>query len=104
MADPVPYVTPAPSLPANYANVTPRVPASQTTYTQTYSIGAATVPTATAVAVATTAATNVIPYGFAQAQADAIVTAVNALVADVLANRKLLNALIDDLQAAGISL
>jgi len=39
--------------------------------------------TPTAVAVATTAATNSSPYGFSQAQANAIVTNLNAAVADI---------------------
>lgn len=78
-------------------------PSSPTAFTQTYSTTAVTVPAATAVAVDTTAATNSSPYGFAQAQADAIVTAVNALIADVLAVRKTQNSIIDILQAAGLA-
>lgn len=42
-------------------------------------------PTQTSVAVPTTAATNSTPYGFSQAQANDLVTTVNALVADVAA-------------------
>lgn len=75
----------------------------QAAYTQTYSTAARTVPNATAVAVVTTAATNSSPYGFAQAQADAIPVAINALEADVLALKKVITALIDDLQAVGIA-
>ncbi len=73
-------------------------------YTQTYATSSKTVPAATAVAVATTAATNSTPYGYAQAQADAIVAAVNANSADILAVKKIVNALIDDLQALGLVL
>jgi hypothetical protein len=72
-------------------------------YTQTYSTPARVVPAATATAVATTAATNSSPYGFTQAQADALVAAVNALIVDVLALRKVNNALIDDLQSVGLA-
>lgn len=79
-------------------------PATRTTFTQTYATTTATVPTQTATTVATDAATATVPYGYSEAQANAIVTAVNALVADVLANRKLINALIDALQAAGTAL
>jgi hypothetical protein len=73
-----------------------------TTYTQTYPTATATVPAATAAVVATTAATSTTPFGYSQAQADALVTQVNALVADALVNRKLINQLIDDLQAVGL--
>lgn len=73
--------------------------AKQSTYTQTYSTAVATVANNTSAAVATTAATNVAPYGYAQAQADAIVTAVNALQADVDNVKKVVNKIIDDLQA-----
>jgi hypothetical protein len=72
-------------------------------YTQTYSTAARTVPNATVSSVATTAATQTTPYGYAgAAQADAIPVAINALAADVLALKKVITALIDDLQAAGI--
>lgn len=80
-------------------------PASPTTFTQTYSTTATTVAAATVAAVATTAATDTTPFGYASgAQADAIPVAINALTADVLVLRKLLNSVIDALQAAGISL
>lgn len=105
MADPVPYVSPAPTLPAGYAADPPDVPTPQTTYTQTYATVATVVPVATAAAVATTGASAVTPFGYTTAaQANAIVAAINALIVDALANRQLLNALIDDLQASGISL
>lgn len=47
-------------------------------------------------AVAATAATSTVPFGFAEAQANAIVTNVNALRVDVIAN----NALLNELRAA----
>lgn len=72
-----------------------------TAYTQTYATTATTVPAATATAVATTSAGLAI-YGFSQAQADAIPVAINALLADVLALRKTMNQIIDDLQSMGI--
>jgi hypothetical protein len=77
-------------------------PASPTAVTQTYSTADTTVAAATAANVATTAATNVSPYGYAQAQADAIPVAINALIADALVLRKVQNTIIDALQAAGI--
>ena len=74
-----------------------------TTYTQTYDTATTTVADATVAAVATTAATTSTPYGYAgAAQADAIPVAINALAADVLVLRKLINSLIDDLQQAGM--
>lgn len=81
----------------------PGIGAQQAAYTQTYSTAARTVPNATAAAVVTTAATNVAPYGYSQAQADALVTAVNAAQDDILALKKLINALIDDSQALGFA-
>lgn len=74
-----------------------------TAYTQTFSTAARTVPAATAAAVATTAATNSSPYGYAQAQADAIVTALNATIVDVDALKKVVNSIIDDLQTLGLA-
>lgn len=54
-------------------------------------------------AVATTGATNTTPYGFTTAaQANAIVTNVNALRADVLALEKLANQMRADLVALGL--
>lgn len=81
--------------------VTPKVP-RPAAYTQTYSAAARTVPAATVVAVATDAATQTVPFGYAsQAQADAIPVAVNANAADLLALKKVVNSIIDDLQAQG---
>lgn len=71
-------------------------------YTQTYATAARVNPAATALAVATTPAA-LVSYGYTQAQADAIPVAINALEADLLAMKKLVNALIDDSQAIGIS-
>ena len=51
---------------------------------------------------ASTAATNIAPYGFSQEQADAIVTAVRALVDDVTNVKGVLNQVIDDLQTLGL--
>jgi len=82
--------------------VTPVVQADA--YTQTYSTAARTVPDATVAAVDTTAATATSPYGYAgAAQANAIPVAINALAADVLALKKVITALVDDLQGVGIS-
>lgn len=79
------------------------VPSSPTTYTQTYATAAQTVSAATALAAVTTAATQSTPFGYVtQAQADAVVAAVNALILDVLAIRKVQNSLIDDLQSSGL--
>ncbi len=73
-------------------------------YTQTYSTAARTVATATASAVTTAGGTATSPFGYVTlAQANAIVTAINALIDDNLADRKAMNAIIDDLQAVGIS-
>lgn len=68
------------------------VPASPTTYTQTYSTAASTVPAATVTSVA------------ADADTATIATAINALAADVLALKKVITRIIDDLQAAGLAL
>lgn len=73
-------------------------------------IAAGSAPAAeTAVAVATTAATNITPYGYAQAQANAIVTNLNAAVADIAALvtelgalQTQVNTLVSELQTAGI--
>lgn len=65
-------------------------PATQTTYTQTYATATATVPV-----VATVGAITLIT------QLDAIIA---TLLDEITTNRKLINKLIDDLQAAGVSL
>lgn len=72
---------------------------TKTTYTQTYSTASATVPNATASSVATTGASNSSPYGYTgAAQADAIVTALNATIVDVANVKKVVTQIIDDLQ------
>jgi outer membrane murein-binding lipoprotein Lpp len=74
-----------------------------TAYTQTYSTADKTHANSTFVALATTAATQSSPWGFAtQAQADAIATKVNTLGDDVTDLKQLVNAIIDDLQALGL--
>lgn len=83
-----------------FFNATPIV--QRAAWTQTYSTADKTVANPLAAAVATTAATNSTPYGFAQAQADAIVTAINNLVLDMADTKQAVNALIDDLQALGL--
>lgn len=80
-------------------NATPVV--RQSAYTQTYSTASKTHSNPTASAVATTAATSDTPFGYSEAQANAIVTAVNALVADVANVKQVLNSVIDDLQTYG---
>jgi len=85
-----------------FFNATPIVQPSA--YTQTYSTASKTNPNVTTTAVDTTASTQVTPYGYStSAQADAIPTQINALQADLLATKKLLNALIDDLQSLGLA-
>lgn len=69
--------------------------------TQTFSTADATHAARTSSAVATTAAINVAPYGYSQAQADAIPAAINAVRADLADTAALLNYVIDRLQAAG---
>lgn len=76
----------------------------QTTYTQTYSTASATVPNATFVAPVTTATTQTTPFGFAtQAQGDAVVTGCIANAADILAVKKVVTKIIDDLQALDLA-
>ena len=70
---------------------------------QTYATAARTHPAVTSAAVTMTEATAVTPFGFAQAQANEIPVAINALRADLLSLKNLVNALIDDLQAVGLS-
>lgn len=72
-------------------------------YTQTYATATRTHAAPTATAVATTAATTTTPYGYStSAQADAIVAALNALVADMANVKQVLNSVIDDQQANGL--
>lgn len=79
-------------------------PNPKTTYTQTYSIADTLHQTPGAVAVTTTGATTVTPAGYSTtAQANAIVTACNALRNDHLDLAELVNKIIDDLQASGMA-
>lgn len=78
-------------------------PAGASAYTQTYETATRTHAAPVAAAVATTAATNVTPYGYAQAQANAIVTAVNALITDLANVKQLTNQILDDLQALNLA-
>lgn len=100
------------------------VPVSQSYVTTGAPAPARTVPAmtaanpsaATATAAATTPATAVTPFGYSQAQADAIRAGVNALITDVASlrtqltaalvdaadNRKVLTALVTDLKASGL--
>jgi hypothetical protein len=77
-------------------------PSSRTTYTQTYATAAATVPAATQLTP---------PAGGSGATAgaydtadnrDLMIASITAGAADLLALKKVVNSLIDDLQAAGI--
>lgn len=71
-------------------------------YTKTYSTAARTIPNATAANVVTTTPA-LTSYGFTQAQAEEVLTAINATQADVLALKKLIVALVVDLEAVGIA-
>lgn len=83
-------------------NYQPRLTA-QSAYTQTFSTADKTHAARTSSAVATTASTQTIPFGYtSQAQADAIVAAINAVRADLADTAAVVNALIDDLQALGL--
>jgi len=57
---------------------------------------------AASVAVATTAATSTTPFGYAQTQANAIVTNLNAVIADEANTKAVLSQLIDELIAKGV--
>lgn len=82
-------------------NATPVVRPSA--YTQTYSTATKTHNNPTATSISTTAATNIAPWGYStQAQADAIVAAINALITDVANVKQVLNAVIDDNQTIGL--
>ena len=84
-----------------FYNTTPVV--QPTAYTQTFATADKTHAARTSSAVATDAATQATPYGYAtQAQADAIITAINAVRADLADTAQLLNSVIDDLQALGL--
>jgi hypothetical protein len=84
-----------PTLQLGFFGTTPVAQAAA--YTKTYSTASRTIPNATFTNLATTAATNVAPYGFTTAaQADAIATKVNALAADVLILKQLIVSLVND--------
>lgn len=86
---------------AGFFGVTPASRASA--YTQTYSTADKTHANFTSADLATTAATQTTPWGFAsQAQADNIATQFNLLRADVADAKALINSVIDDLQTYGL--
>ena len=70
-------------------------------YSQTYATAARTQDAPTATSVATTAA-GLASYGYAQAQANAIPVAINALIVDLANVKQVLNSVIDDMQANGL--
>ena len=77
--------------------------AQRSAYTQTYTTADKTHANITSADLATTAATQAAPFGFAGgAQADDIATQFNALRVDVLDLKQLVNSVIDDLQALGL--
>ncbi len=78
-------------------NLTP-----QSAYTQTFSTADKTHATRTSSAVDTTAAAA-LSFGYTEAQANALVAAVNAIRADLADTAAVVNAIIDDLQALGLS-
>lgn len=73
-----------------------------TAYTQTYATADKTHADPTATSVATTAAAT-LQFGYAEAQANAIPVAINALIVDLADLKQLVNSLIDDLQTLGIA-
>lgn len=79
------------------------LPPKNAAYTQTYPTASRVHANPVAGKPAAAAATNVAPFGFTTAaQADALVSAVSALVDDLANVKQVLNAVIDDLQAAGL--
>lgn len=73
-------------------------------WTQTYSTTSRTNSAITHTAVATTGATNVAPFGYTTAaQANDIVTQLNNALLEIEELKKLVNSLIDDQQALGLS-
>lgn len=90
---------------ADDAVTAPKIAGAPTagTYTQTFSTADKTHAADGSADLATTAATQTSPWGFAtQAQAEAIATQVNALRATVADLKQLANSVIDDLQALGL--
>jgi len=87
--------SPGGALQMGFFNSTPVAQAAA--YTKTYSTASRTIPVATFTNLATTAATNVGPYGFSTAaQADDIAIKTNALAADVLILKQLIVSLVND--------
>lgn len=85
-----------------FFNATPV--AQPSAYTQTYATADKTHANFTSADLATTAATQTTPWGFAsQAQADDIATQFNLLRADVADLKQLANSIIDDLQSLGLA-
>lgn len=81
----------------------PRIPASPSAYTQTYSTAERTHAASTFAAVAETGATQTTPWGYgSEAQANSITVELNDLNDDVVDLKQLVNALIDDLQSIGL--
>ena len=75
--------------------------ATITAFTQTYSTADATHAAATQTAVVTTGAA-LAAYGYTEAQANDIVTQLNAARLDILDVKQLANSIIDALQANGL--
>jgi hypothetical protein len=79
-----------------------RIPASLTTYTQTYSTADATHANPTATAVGDLVATSG-GWGYStEANADKVHTAIDALIVDLADVKQLVNQVIDDLQSIGL--
>lgn len=72
-------------------------------YTQTYATATRTHANPTASSVVTTAATNTLPYGYTQAQADSLPVAINALIVDLANLKQVVNSMIDDRQGDGLA-
>lgn len=86
---------------AGFYGVTPT--ARPTTYTLTYAATTRTHAAVTSAAVSTAAATAVTPFGYATAaQADALPVAINAVEADLVVAKNLLNSVIGDLKLVGL--
>ena len=74
-----------------------------TAYTQTYATADKTHANPTGVSAATTGATQTTPWGYTTAaQANDIVTELNAVIVDLADIKQLVNSVIDDLQLLGI--
>jgi len=72
-------------------------------YTQTYATATRIHSNPTATSVATTAATNVAPFGYTTAaQADSIPVAINAAIIDIANIKQVVNQILDDFQLIGL--